>query len=514
LKLPFAGLLAPISPEALGLMRIGFGGVFFASMLEMIPDARAFYSDEGFITRAAMLGNVRDTRITLLDMVTSPTAATTFFVVAAVVAFLFMIGWRTRLMTVLAFVIAASLHDRNIEITDGHDTVVRVIFGVLCFIPLGARYSIDAALRRARGQEQEEIRWTFPVRLLQFQFAWIYFAAALVKSTGEPWRKGEAVRSALSLVHGMARPIAVHFVNLRPFTLGMTWSTLAFEGGFLFLVFSPFFTKYARRLAILSGVAFHMGIFALMNVGWFPQTMIALYAMYLDDEWARVPARLWANGVAKRPALVTSLEWAKRWLAESSANAPVIDDPIARRIAPVGRLALMVALVVVYGGGMWTTIPETYLPKSSWATPPSRLRDVIDTGEVWQNWDMFAPNPTPRDTWMNGKGKLRDGTEVDVLGGRTRPVVPRPGFFYSRWTKIRDNYVYYTDDYLNPFGKYVCREWNSEGVTRDRQLVTFTLERVTQDLPPSDGEQAPPESVEIWNHHCFDEPAPAAVSAL
>ena len=75
------------------------------------------------------------------------------FVLAGCFAFGLIIGYRSRLMAVLTFVLLASLQNRNALLMQGGDLLLVVMCFWSVFLPLGARYSVDSALRIEHQQD-------------------------------------------------------------------------------------------------------------------------------------------------------------------------------------------------------------------------------------------------------------------------------------------------------------------------------------------------------------------------
>src|SRR5205085_9491381 len=68
------------------------------------------------------------------------------FVLAAIFTFLMLVGYRTRLFTMLAWFMLISLQSRNRMIMQGGDDLLRMFMFWAIFLPLGAVYSVDSAL--------------------------------------------------------------------------------------------------------------------------------------------------------------------------------------------------------------------------------------------------------------------------------------------------------------------------------------------------------------------------------
>lgn len=125
----------------------------------------------------------------------------------------------------------------------------------------------------------------------------LYLSTGLMKLLEEPgWRDGTAL--AYDLVdrfHG-GGALAV-FVSGNPLLCrAASLGTLAFELLFVFLV--PFRRSNPGLLA--AGVAMHLGIAALMDVGALGWLALSLYPVLLDPEWARTR---WESAATRWPLL-------------------------------------------------------------------------------------------------------------------------------------------------------------------------------------------------------------------
>jgi predicted DCC family thiol-disulfide oxidoreductase YuxK len=238
------------------------------------------YTDEGMLPRTSLFAIYSD-RLSLLNLFGSLWQVTAFWALSLVVSVLVMIGYRTRLACALAFLALISFQMRNPLVINGADVVFRMAAFWLIFSAAGDRFSVDAALRRARGQQLTGFGPAFPIRLLQLQVAWIYLATGLEKHAGERWLNGTALHWALMLPHTYSRPFAPFFTQFEPFIRWGTWGALIQELAFLPLVFFPWFQPYLRVLAVISAVLLHLGILSLMQVGNFPVIMLATLIVFL-----------------------------------------------------------------------------------------------------------------------------------------------------------------------------------------------------------------------------------------
>ena len=66
----------------------------------------------------------------------------------------FTLGFKTKLMQVLAFIAITSLDARNIFVENGGDIVVNLLAFITIPLPLGRRFSIDAVVASMRDRHE------------------------------------------------------------------------------------------------------------------------------------------------------------------------------------------------------------------------------------------------------------------------------------------------------------------------------------------------------------------------
>jgi predicted DCC family thiol-disulfide oxidoreductase YuxK len=607
----------------LGLFRILFGFLATVSIVDMWPILHDLLSDEGAMPRAALLGIVRLNRFSLFDLAGPYWVTLLLWLLTIAACVCLTLGWHSRLSTVAAFLLVTGIHERNLIAFDGADNVIRVMLFWMMFMPSGARYSVDAVLRAARGEAAITHSLAFPMRLGQLQIAWVYLNSFIHKwGPGTHWRDGTAAHYSFGLDRLFTRDLGQWLYDKSWAYVPATYFTLAVEGTFLILVFFPFLQPKLKAVALAGGTALHAGIWATLNIGNFSYLMPLAYTLLFEPEWAEwVIGRMrWVTGkgvtrvyydgfcplcrdtMATLRALdhFSSLSFVNFREAGALAGSPGLDAAelekrmhtvsedgkilsgfpaamlVARRVpalwifgvlgwelGDIGRAIydrvaalrqldhrcddaacpapvppprrgwrelflprqrawvlpkLQAVLAVLMLGCFWFALPTDgtlLVPKSfpaplggkSYKVPkmPDWYHDVVQELELWQTWDMFAPNPMDSDLWLKGMGELKDGTRVDVLhglGGGPLPD-PRHGFFFSRWTKYVNNLVYAERPTLLEFGRFICRDWNDHK-PEDRSLLdTFKLYRMQRHTAPPHVQPEDYEEVKIWEHHCF-----------
>jgi hypothetical protein len=529
--------LGQLDLRPLGLMRIAFGAALFWSTIDLAPVLRAFFSDDGVAPRSALLGFARANRVSVFDIAGPRWLLVAMFVLTLVAILSFMVGWRTRLAAVVTFVLVSGLHERNLYALDGSDNVIRVTLFWLMFMPSGARYSLDAVRRTAKGEPQVTHGSAMPIRLGQFQIAWVYLNTVLYKWPGATWHDGTALRFALGLDHMFVRRLGQMVFDQRPLVAFGTRATIGTELLFLPLVFVPLcrplrgplsrfppwlFQPTWKSLAVLLGGAMHVGIACLMSVGNFSILMLSTYPLLCEPEWIEPVIRF--------------VERRRLWQAGVGALSrcfPRQPRPIAAPVRVAGRLSAWPAtalhrlfLPLLMVTTMWFSLPEgTRIPplviKRHKFTPqldlsPSRMWRpmalMVEEVELWQRWNMFSPKPIDHDAYLLGRGELTNGTVVDVLrgargnGGAIVPPV-LPGFFFTRWTKYISNVLAeQTKDspWVLGLARYVCREWNTDAPPGRPLLKAFKLYREQRRVPLF-SETNPEGWTEqmIWDQQCL-----------
>lgn len=305
-----------VDPRALGSFRIALGLLGIWDVLRRWPWIELLYTNNGLYPNHFSLFNKGDSYFSLLHAFKTVTEVELFFLGAVVCLFFFTIGWRTKIFQWLSALAILSIHNRTIIVENGGDVVFNLWWLWTIFLPLGARYSVDAVRKSMRGQVEHSsaelnmpvhrTTWTirhFAVFCVIWQLVLVYLFNALHKSGGH-WGAGTAVAYAIESER-LATPLALFFREYVPFwvTKSMTWGTLVIEWAAPVLLLLPIFVTWARRIAIVSLVALHLGIFFLMEVGLFSPVMMVSYFVLLTPPDFELFGR-WLKRLAGRPIRV------------------------------------------------------------------------------------------------------------------------------------------------------------------------------------------------------------------
>jgi hypothetical protein len=287
------------SPTALGVFRIIFGALTMTSLLMVLVDWDAWFSERGYVP--AWLGqlwlnpnipiwpgsDLTIARIGILNGITNAHIAYGIYLATVVCAFTTTIGLWTRISTFLLAVGVVSLHHRNPIILHGGDTVMRVMVLYLAIAPCGKACSVDRLIRLWRGKDTgAPIRISmWPQRLIMYNMALIYFTTTWLKWFGHMWKptifggQGDANWYPARLAEFYRFPYP-EFLRGTPVVYFSTAATLIIEFSLATLVFyKPF-----RKWVLLAGIGLHGFIEYTMNIPLFSYLMVSMYVTFYDGE--------------------------------------------------------------------------------------------------------------------------------------------------------------------------------------------------------------------------------------
>ncbi|WP_242646940.1 MULTISPECIES: HTTM domain-containing protein [Streptomyces] len=256
----------------------------------------------------------------VLPLSDRPVYFETCYVLALVTCALFMVGWRTRVLSVLFAVVVTSFHGRNIFITDGGDNLIVLMALYLVLTACGRRWSLDARRKRLRaradGRGDQRSSW-LPARqqvvlvrgqlsvllhncgmfVIAAQVCILYGCAGLYKVQGGTWRDGTALHYVLNLDLFRPWPGLSHVADSHQLLMAIVgYLTVLVQVACPFALFSRL--KYVV-LVLLIGM--HVGIAVLLGLPVFSGAMIIADAVFLPDGFFLFLQRTWRARLS-RPA--------------------------------------------------------------------------------------------------------------------------------------------------------------------------------------------------------------------
>jgi hypothetical protein len=230
------------------------------------------------------------------------------------VALLWLLGWRTRILTPLHWVLVWSLRERYPLLWDGGDNLMQLVLLYAVFMNVSEHFSLDSMRRAAQPLVERPIRAMFHnagLLAAAMQLSLVYGIAGLSKVQGETWQNGTSLYYALRAGE-FTWPGMSHLIYENSAVLVfLSYATVAFQVSFPFMLFLG---RRTRLLWMLAGLCFHLGIATFMALFTFAMFMMAVDLIFITDaEYARGGAllgraRRWIARpfVRRRPAVFTA----------------------------------------------------------------------------------------------------------------------------------------------------------------------------------------------------------------
>ncbi|HEX5036487.1 MAG TPA: HTTM domain-containing protein [bacterium] len=497
--------------RSLAFFRIGLATLILLDLIDRSRDLRAHYTDWGLMPRAALIDLFLHPSCLSLHFINGTWEWAAFlFLVAGLFAVGLLVGYRTRLMTVVSWILLVSLQNRNPLVLQGGDILFRVVAFWAMFLPLGARASMDRYLEKQQGiaepGETVVLSWATAAVLIQVCLLYVY---AGVLKTGVEWtRDYTAVYYALH-VDQLTTPLGHWLLDYPRVMKAMTYLTIKIEIFGPLLFFMPVFTGFFRLLAIVLLAGLQMGFGSTMRIYIFPWTCIcATVPMIPSVFWDKLPAKIRALS-AYGPRLA---EWLKTRFFFDKLLRHLPPKPVSTRLSTWANVTAGLFLLYVF---VWNlgTLPASMNKKR--IDVPRKLKWIASVLRLDQTWNMFAPYPLKDDGWYVIPGVLKNNQEVDVFRGGGPVSWEKPkyvAYMYKnqRWQKYMMN-LWSKDfsEFRLYYGRYLCRVWNDHHKGGE-QLDHFSINYMRQDTRLN-GEAAP-QKVDLWDHYCFKVPETAPLS--
>jgi predicted DCC family thiol-disulfide oxidoreductase YuxK len=272
-------LLFEIDLRSLAAFRIVLAVALLASLLVLLPDVGAFLTDGGILPRSSLLPTLRPGSVSLFLANGSYPFALALVLVHILAALALLVGYRTRLATIVCWLLAVSLDARNFLIVQGGDELIALLLFWAMFLPTGAVFSVDAALDQENRREAPPVLSIATVGLL-LQALSVYFFGALLKSGPEWIPQGTAVLYAISL-DTYATPFGHWLRQFPSLTYPLTFYVWFLEILSPVLLFFPDRRLAVRSAALVLLMSMHLAFRLCINIGHFWLASLASLAAYI-----------------------------------------------------------------------------------------------------------------------------------------------------------------------------------------------------------------------------------------
>lgn len=440
-----------IDARALSIFRIFIGLILFFDLFVRVFAFTAHYTDFGVMPLNFYFTTyVGETWWSIHTLSSSVYYQIFLFSISFIFSIFLILGYQTKLSTILSWVLLISLHSRNPAVLQGGDVMLRVLLFWAMFLPLNIRYSLDSKFGKIKGGK---IISSFGSAGMLLQIGFVYFFSALLK-TGKDWfPDGTAIYYALQLDQ-FATYIGKFLLNFPELMVGMTLFVYFIELIGPLLLFTPIFFNKLRIGTCFAFFAVLIGMALCMRLGHFPFIGIAAFILFL-------PSAFW--------------DWASKKIKifEYKENYNIYE----RKNRTYSKIINLVALLFIIYILAWNIQGV-----SGKNTVPDNLNFIAIKTRTDQHWNMFSPFPLKEDGWYVIEGTLSDGNKIDLMTGDpvtfTKPEHVASTYPHERWRKYLMNlwdrdFAHHRVPYLN----YLCYDWNKDHeIKLEHVRMTFMLE--------------------------------------
>jgi hypothetical protein len=443
--------------RALALMRVCIAVVILLDLSVRISDLEAFYSNTGAVPLAMLFEHSwNDYFISIHTMSGLWQIQLLLFLASYFFAIMLLLGYRTRLFTVLSWFMMLSLHNRNSLILQGGDDLLRMVLFWGMFMPWGERYSCDALLNKKTETNQT----IYSVALVAYilQICYIYTGSALLK--GPEWNRDF---TAMYYVYGLDQvsfPITKYLFYYPELLKKLTFVAYYFELLVPLLFFVPVKHDWFRFGGVMLIVLFHSFNGLTLFIGMFPLIGIAtsiglLPSLFMD----------WFEKIMS--VIKIRIAHSFRGIAEIMQYVipPKKEIRFSGWLKNIQTGILVFLLVFVFD---WNFSNLTFI-KSKLSDGLRPLGYVL---RLDQNWGMFAPGVFKDDGWYILEGITEKEEHLNVFSEGKEIDARKPESIVSlfkndRWRKYTENMILTYHSFMRGyFCNYYKRIWNESNPQR------------------------------------------------
>ncbi len=459
-----------LDTRALSLMRVATALILLADLAIRSTSLTAHYTAEGVVPfKEVGVSFWRSGYFSLFQFNDSFGYVAFLFALAALIFFCLLIGYRTRIFSVLAWLMLLSIQNRNHGILQCGDDVLRLLLFWGIFLPWGNFYSIDA--KRYPGMQREKKYFDVPVIAYLLLIFSVYFFTGILKDSSEwDWSEGTGYYYALSLdqmVLPLGKALLPHTELLKFLTVSAKWLEILTP----FLLFIPFRKSRFRMLAFFAFLTFQISIGLTLFVGLFYLINIASTLGLLSEKAMDKLEKLFRIN--------------RKQLSEEDVGHPFAQlmKNYYLRVARNCFVFFCMALCFIWNLG---NVEGAGLGVSGNATFKFGFMLRLD-----QRWNMFAPRVFKEDGWLVMEGITSKGEHIDInRDGKpvnfTKPEYALDYIKDDRWRKYQENFVIPDNLFMQHYYcEYLIKDWNRGNSTNpiDTLNVVYMKEFT---LPPGE----------------------------
>lgn len=424
--------------RALALMRIAIGCVILSDLIIRATSLTAHYTYEGVLPVSLLLEfDNKPLRWSFHYLNDSFAYEALLFCLQGIITLFLIVGYKTRLFTLLSWIFMVSLQNRNPFIQQSGDDLLRLILLWGLFLPWGKFYSFDA-----RRNPETRKNYFSPASLgYLLLIVSVYLFSAIQKWSPE-WRtEFTALYYALSLdqIKVGIGDWLYQFPGLMKVITFLVF--YYFEVLVPILLLLPFTSRKFRTICVCSIILLHLGIASSLYVGLF-------FTIGISSSLGLLPSSI--------------MDKIDRFIKRSG---PLTEDFYEDKIT--GGLKIAVNSFAGLLIGFFLFFNLGYIPSFRYVLD-DRAQYFTNALKLEQYWGMFSPHIYKTDGWYIYRGIKEDNSIWDIYNNKpgldyTKPKDIDKMYPSDRWRKFAENYQNNQYNFMRPYYcKYLIKEWNKK----------------------------------------------------
>ncbi|ELZ06292.1 hypothetical protein C482_00680 [Natrialba chahannaoensis JCM 10990] len=492
-----------IDTRALAAFRIVAGLLIIADVLLRSRNFTLFYTESGVVPQSLATEMTADNAVSIYYFTTDSTVIAALFILTVLIAIQLIVGYKTRVATVLSFLLVVSLDHHNPLVLSFADTLFRMLLFWAIFLPLGERWSIDAC--HADSLPRSGITSLASAAILA-QVVYMYVLNGYHKRESELWTGGEAT----PLIMGLDNTTFLlgDFMRNFPALLqygGVTWYYMLLFAWLLILL-----QGNARTLFVAMFIAGHASFAITVRIGAFPYVAIAGLLLFLQTPvWDRLETLVRSGTLEQSRRAYIRIELKR--LASRFPRAQIDSKTLRHAKTTIYTLVLVVAIISLL------VVPTlSHLPVAQSIDeedgPKDRIDERADAIRVSQpDWTVFAPHPRTVDRYYVFPAETENGDTVDAYNERPltheRPydeLQKQFGTYRERFYMSSVRRGGPDDIVAETLADHLCEIWSEE---HGEELTAVNMYYVVEDVTLETIDESAVRDREIqpiYHHGCGD----------
>ncbi|MWV41840.1 HTTM domain-containing protein [Natrialba sp. INN-245] len=501
-----------IDTRTLAVFRVFAGILVLADLVARSRNFSYFYTNDGVVPQSLAHDLSSSGAFSVFHYTTDPTVIAALFVVQALIAVQLIVGYKTRIATVLTFLFVVSLDHHNPLVTSYADILFRLLLFWAIFLPLGERWSVDAV--QADREPQASVAGLASALIL-FQMIYMYVHNGVHKMESDLWTSGEATPLIMGLddmTFLLAEPMR-QFPTLLQLG-GLKWYYMLLFSWVLLLVVGR-----KRMVLVLPFVIAHASFAVTVRIGAFAYVAIAGLLLFVQGQ-------VWEDGKSLlRYANVDPSRIADRLsrlerVADYFPTVGFDDERLSQARAAVYDVSLTVVAASLIVFLLFAHAPMGAVVSDD-VNPDDEIDSIASIVAADQpNWTVFAPHPRTSDRYHVFPAKTADGDLIDVYNDRPltydRPydqLQQQYGTYRERFymNSVRRGGSSAGNDAPDVMAEHICETWEEEhGIELTHVNMYYVTEDITMETI-DDHEERERYATLIQKNTCGDEHEPMEI---